>query len=154
MTDFSDYDDDYQGVQSTLSTPEGCMSPANDYEPLRRLPFTCSTEQKQNDGYLAHQPLSLLQRMLETLDNGLRSIAETQLKDLVPSEQLWNLQWSDITVCTQEDRSHQFYHRLRPISVEVGVQAHTHTHTHTLPHPTSHAISKGHLLVLLSETKY
>ena len=108
-------------TQSTFVTGEDdtgktvITQPVSDYEPLRR-PGTSQSS-------LGNAPLpcpTVLQQLQEMFDETLSGIAVKYLRDFTFTEELWGLEWSDITVCTHEKGQHQLYYHMHPISLEVN----------------------------------
>ena len=90
----------------------------NDYEPLR-IPVAnvVPTLGRAPSPNGCHHPL--VQQLQETFDDTLGLVARTHLRELVIGEDMWGLEWSDITVCTNESNQQQLYYHMHPIILEV-----------------------------------
>lgn len=92
------------------------LAQPNEYEPLRVPSATPPTGRAPSPGSGYRHPV--LQQLQEKFDDTLGQIAQARLRELV-NEDMWGLEWSDITVCTDESGTQQLYYHKHPIVLEV-----------------------------------
>ena len=90
--------------------------PASDYEPLRKPGISMSSMS------LLNPSPTVIEQLHEIFSESLSNISSRCLKELSSTEELWNIDWSDITVCTDEQENHQLFYHKHPISVEVNMK--------------------------------
>ncbi len=88
--------------------------PASDYEPLRKPGYTMGSMS------LIASP-TVLEQLHEIFNDSLDSLSSKCLYNLSFVKQLWNAEWSDITVRTDEHNNHQLFYHMHPINVEVYI---------------------------------
>lgn len=95
------------------STPSPLPSQASEYEPLRR-PLAYNADPKSiTVTTIPHQ-------VLELFDTTLTGVASNCLKQLHSRNIPWELDWANLTMCTDElGQQHLFYHKDQAIIVEV-----------------------------------
>lgn len=89
--------------------------PPNDYEPLRKPGLSFST--------LSLVPsCSVSEQLNEVFNKTLTTISQDHLKKLQISQlgDLWNVDWNDITVRTDDQGNHQLFYHMHPIILEVS----------------------------------
>lgn len=91
----------------------GFKPPASDYEPLRKPGISSSSMS------LIAPSLTVFEQLHEIFNDSLCSISSKCLQELSSCQELWNVEWSDITVRTDEKGSHQLFYHMHPITLEV-----------------------------------
>ena len=64
----------------------------------------------------------MIEQLHEIFNESLSNVSNKCLKELSSTEELWNIDWNDITVRTDEQENHQLFYHMHPISVEVIMQ--------------------------------
>ena len=104
----------YSIRDQTMPSPYILTQLVGDYEPLRRpaLIQSCHSD-------IPVSP-SLFQQLQDVFNETLSGIAVKYLRELVAPEELWGMEWADITVSVDSDNQHQFHYRMQPITLEVS----------------------------------
>ena len=102
-----------KSIDIKFKQPTMFKPPASDYEPLRKPGLVMSSM-----SLMAPSP-TILEQLHEIFNDSLDSLSNHCLHKLSSVQQLWNIEWSDITVRTDEHDNHQLFYHMRPINVEV-----------------------------------
>lgn len=105
----------YREASYPLS-PSPPRSQPGDYEPLQR-PLLGSS----NPHMYTSKSMVIPHQVVELFDNTLAEIASLHLQQLGPHKLPWEVEWAELTMCTDElGQQHLYYHNGQCVVVEVS----------------------------------
>ena len=91
----------------------GVNPPASDYEPLRKPGISASSL-----SLITFSP-TVAEQLQEMFDEALSTVSSRCIQKMSSSEEMCGVEWSDITVRTDEKGRHQFFYHMHQINIEV-----------------------------------